>query len=260
MRSWYLVAIALIFAALGLQWAAAAAAPQLDSDAPYADTYYCYTTALATDPYANNRIAPRPAPFGKLILDGKGGYTLTAKGQKGRYTYEPRTGRLSFTGMLAAMQVSDYSAGSFKLNYRSATGTYAFNCTTDGSNDPRAQKKARPEAVQRLVAGRFAGDHVCTSTGTTAVEIQLTPDADNNLQGVVSLYYGGAASGKPAKFAVTGRWFKEAYISLRPDRWLDNPRHMPLQDGWINAEVYEDGLSHVKMEDSCPNFSLKRMS
>jgi hypothetical protein len=262
MRSGLRVILSLVFMVIEVQWSLIVpAVAQTSSEAPYAGTYYCYTTGLATDPYANNRIAPRPAPFGKLILDGKGGYTLSAKGQKGRYVYEPRAGKLSFTGFLAATQVSDYAAGSFKLNYHSANGTYAFNCTTDGANDARAQKKAKPETVQRLVAGRFAGDRACASTATTAIEIQLTPDSDNNLDGVVVLHFAGAASRRPtAKYAVKGRWFKEAYISLRPDHWLENPENLPLPDGWINAEVYEDGLSHVKMSDSCPNFSLKRVA
>jgi hypothetical protein len=229
------------------------------SEAPYTGTYYCYTTALESDRYANNPIAVRPAPFGKLILDGKGGYTLTAKAQKGSYVFEPRQGKLSFTGTLSTMQVSGYAPDSFKLNYRGAGGTYAFNCTTDGAGDGRSLKKAKPENVQRLVAGRFSGEYLCPASEKVAVDIQLSSDDDNNLKGTVVLRFGGKSSTRPpAKYAVMGRWFKEADFTIKPDYWLENPEKLTLPGNWMTGQVEEGGLTHIKTSDSCPNFSLIR--
>jgi hypothetical protein len=237
-----------------------ASAAETESEAPYTGTYYCYTTALVSDPHANNVIGVRPAFFGKLVLDGRGGYTLTAKGQQGRYVYEPRQGKLSFSGTLSAAQVSGYSADSFKLNYRGPNGTFAFNCTTDGVGDARSSQKASPENVQRLVAGQFVGEYACTPGGRVAITIQLSSDDDNNLQGVVLLKMGGPSSWQPvAKYSVAGRWFKEAVFSIRPDTWLENPSNLPLPTDWMTGQVEESGLSHIKKSDTCPNFSLKRV-
>ncbi len=255
-----LIVMRMVFVAFGVLWAlTTAAVAQTSSEAPYADTYYCYTTLLERDPYANNPIAPRPAPFGKLVLDSKGGYTLTAKGQKGRYVYEPRLGKLSFTGLLATMQVSDYSATAFKLNYRSANGTYAFNCTTDGASDPRAKKKATAQSVQQLIAGRFSAENACLAGEKVVMDLQLSADGDNNVEGVVVLRFSGASRRPPARYAVKGRWFNSAYFTLRPQNWIENRENLSLPDGWMSGEVYEDGLQHVKTSESCVNFALRRV-
>ncbi len=96
---------------------------------PEAGSYYCYTTGLSNDPYANNSIQVTPAFFGDIVMDGKGNYSLTRKNTKGRYTFTKSASKLTFTGDLSIMTVSDYTSNGFSLSYK----TFGFNCNLRGS-------------------------------------------------------------------------------------------------------------------------------
>ena len=76
---------------------------------PEVGSYYCYTTGLANDIYANNPIAVQPAFFGDIVMDGKGNYKLTQRNQIGSYIFNKTSSKLTFTGDLSVMTVSEYS-------------------------------------------------------------------------------------------------------------------------------------------------------
>ncbi len=197
-----------------------------------------------------------PAAFGRIILDGKGGYKLPTIGQSGRYGFNAATGRPTFTGDLGAMLKNEYNGTgtSFHLGMRGLN----FECGLLGGGNAAAPARvatlgpALAGAKASHFTGHFEGSYICRQ-GETKLTLDTLAKETGEMVAVFS--FGGNNGSPKGSYSLVGKW-TGAKFSLKSNEWIDHPEGYTMVD--IDGEVSARGLSGNILSSGCSNFSAIR--
>ncbi len=209
-----------------------------------------------------------PAAFGEIILDGKGGYTMPAIKQTGRYGFDKAKGVPTFTGDLGAMQIVEYpgTGDRFSLGYNGMN----FDCSlpappsaavASGTRKPnaafvRSAGPVRAKAVAADFDGQYIGNYVC-SISPTPMQLDLSANTDGTLAGTVQ--FGGLHTPEGGYFlgsySVKGNW-KGTHYRLIADEWIKQPEGYVMID--FEGDLTTLGTSGVVLYSSCDSYALRR--
>jgi hypothetical protein len=204
-----------------------------------------------------------PAAFGRVILDGKGGYRLPTIGQSGKYGFNATTGRPTFTGDLGVMLRNEYNGTgtSFHVGLQGQN----FQCALLGPGGG-APAPAKPTArVATLgpaltgakasnLTGHFEGSYIC-SKGENNLALDTLAKETGEIVAVFS--FGGTSDFPKGSYSLTGRW-TGAKFSLKSNAWIDQPEGYIMVD--IEGEVSARGVSGNMLTPTCSNFSALRIN
>jgi hypothetical protein len=204
-----------------------------------------------------------PAPFGRIILDGKGNYQMPSIRQAGRYGFNASTGRPTFTGDLGAMiqQYYDGKGTSFNL----ASGELKFSCALQGpssSGPTAALPKQRVESLGPLLtktnvqsfSGRFQGAYVCGGT-ENAMTLEMLANAEGRLAAIMT--FGGVRNLPRGSFKLLGNW-SGSQFRLTGTEWIEQLPNYIMVD--IEGEVRTGGVAGKIPTQSCSNFVASRVA
>lgn len=207
-----------------------------------------------------------PAGF-SMVLDGNGNYRVQGTSTAGRYSFNPNTGRMTFTGGGASLNFQRYFVKDgihilrfapdpnvfYQCQMGSATG--AANAGTGGEyRYPTAASLSTGPGRAANFTGRFEGYYVC-SQGETALRLDLTASANGRVTAIFA--FGGNSNVPSGSFTLTGEWSGDAMV-LKPDRWIAQPPGYGMVGLSGNFNGYSNAIRGQVHLPSCSVFSVKR--
>lgn len=234
------------------------------------NTQYRDENGIRVRPMTPPQILLAPAAFGAILIDGKGGYTMPAIRQSGRYGFNAARGVPTFTGDLGAMRVAEYrgSGEDFTLEYR---GT-RFQCSlpakpstvmATGTRKPNpafvsAAGPIRPYAAAADFKGTYVGGYVC-SNQNVHLQLELVAKPDGSMTGVFS--FGGLHTPEGSYFlgsyALKGSW-RGTHYQLTGDHWIKQPAGYTMVN--IEGDLTTLGTSGVILLSSCDSYAARKVN
>lgn len=252
-------------------------------------TYNCFTLSTLyvpnpqrTDPtevarvgagnvWVRPMVAPQlllaPAVFGNVVLDGRGNYRLTNMRQGGRYGFNTRTGRPTFTGDLGAMQLIEYSGTgtSFVVGWQGMN----FECGLTGPGGPlAAASNAGDQSLTSAVGprlttatfaqfnGHFEGHYRCNSA-QTFMQLDLQARPNGTVTGVFK--FGGMRTPEinysVGSFSLTGTW-SGSQFQLKRNAWIVQPQGYEMFD--MEGSLTSLGVSGKVIHPICSVFAARK--
>lgn len=212
-----------------------------------------------------------PAVFGNVILDGKGGYKITAVKQRGTYGFDSKKGLPTFTGDLGAMKLVEYSGTgtSFTVGWDGMN----YHCGLEGQNVASAAVSSGTKSPNAAYVswvgpklssakfsdfnGRFEGSYAC-NTVNSRVEVELKAKADGTVTAVWT--FGGAKtpefSYSLGVYSMKGTWEGTHFI-LKSDQWIKKPEGYIMVD--VEGDLTTQGVAGTMLLSNCDSFAAARV-
>jgi hypothetical protein len=157
---------------------------------PPAGAYNCTQSYITTGGVSNTggafgtMVTTGPGGFGDLIIDRLGGYRMSgSRDPRATFRFDPRTGRMTFAGMLAVFGNTYHTRGR-TLMLEFSNGSVSFNCALETTTDygqQTGESTSPPGAVAKTPRRVAMAGTLYFATVDGIVRLSMTDGATSTL-------------------------------------------------------------------------------
>jgi hypothetical protein len=212
-----------------------------------------------------------------IALDGKRNYKVVGTRAVGTYSYNAKTGELSFAGEASELGLRRYvvqnglyimmfipnedvfyqcefDSGNKQIGAKNGANTTAPNSGQGAQALIKMPARSTQAITAQDVNGRFEGNYACGAEGKTKLVLDMQADANGRLKATFS--FGGTNNVPFGSYTMRGLWSPESFF-LTADSWIQQP------DGFVmvNLDGYrgEGGeLAGEILYQGCSGYSVSR--